>query len=227
MKILHGFIAAIFLMAGPSTARADHHEVFIHDIILLDSSACAVELQIDEDNQDAFVGSDRVEINGTLLAEIGDTEAVTINTGGNVNAGDAILFASSGFVAETGLIADVEFGNGSCSSFIPGSVFTFVIDDPLFGGPNAIIDSVTLPGGFIINVVAFRNSDQDSPQLVSLDSDTVVVANNSGDSVALGAAPVDDSGGCQLAPNSQGHPEMWMIGIGLLAAMLFRKFGRG
>lgn len=227
MKIWLGLIAAIFLIAGSSTARADHHEVFIHDIILLDPSACAVELQIDEDNQNAFEGTDRIETNGTLLAEIGDTEAVTINTGGNVNAGDAILFASSGFVAETGLIADVEFGNGSCSSFIPGTEFTFVIDDPAFGGPNAIIDSVILPGGFITNVVAFRDSENDSPQLVSLDSDTIVVANNSGESVQIGIVPNNDSGGCQLAPHSQDHPVMWLIGASLLAATLLRRLRHG
>ncbi|HKY62288.1 MAG TPA: hypothetical protein VJR29_02625 [bacterium] len=222
MKTPIGLLAALALTAAGSTAQADHHEVFIHDILSLDASSCAVELQIDEDGQDAFIGTDRVEINGTLLAEIGDTEAATINAGGNTNAGDDILFASSGFAADVGLTPDVEFDNGACASFVPGAVFTFVIDDPLFGGPNAVIDSFTLPAGFMANVVAFRDSDTAVPQLIGLDDDTVVVSNNAGNSVVLGTNP-DDGGGCRLVPGSRAHPEAWAIGAALLAGLIWRR----
>ena len=222
MKTLLGLISAIAWIAVASTARADHHEVFIHDIVLLDADTCAVELQIEENNQNGFEGTDRIEINGGLLASIGDTEAATINTGGHTNAGDAILFASNDFVNETGLTADIEFDDSNCSSFIPGSVFTFVIDDPAFGGPNKVIDTFTLPGGFITNVVAFRDSMQASAQLIGLDGDTAVITNNSGAEVVLGVNP-DDNGGCRLAKNSAGHPEGWLIGAGLLSWLLLRK----
>ncbi|HEX5034992.1 MAG TPA: hypothetical protein VFW62_10955, partial [bacterium] len=130
MKTPIGLLAALVLTAAGSTALADHHEVFIHDILSLDADSCAVELQIDEDGQNGFEGTDRIEIDGTLLAEIGDTEAATINAGGNTNAGDDILFASSDFAAEVGLTPDVEFDDAACASFVPGAVFTFVIDDP-------------------------------------------------------------------------------------------------
>lgn len=216
------FTMAFALTAAASMARADHHEVFIHDILTLDASSCAVELQIDADGQDAFEGTDRIEINGSLLAEIGDTEAATINAGGNTNAGDNILFASSGFADEVGLTADVEFDDGNCASFVPGAVFTFVIDDPAFGGPNAVIDSFTLPAGFMANVVAFRDSDTAVPQLIGLDQDTVVVSNNAGNEVVLGTPP-DDDGGCRLTRGSQGHPEAWLIGAALLAGLILRR----
>jgi hypothetical protein len=207
-------------------ARADHHEVFIQDVFLLDQNTCGVELEIDADNQDAFQGTDRIEINGILLAELGDTEAATINTGGNVNAGDNILFASSNFVADTALQADVVFDNADCVSFATGAVFSFVIDDPLFGGPNAVIDSVTLPGGFGFNTAVSRGSDSSSPDLMDLFNETVIVRNNAGQQVTLGVE-VDGDGGCQLSAASAKPKHGWQVlGFGILALGLVRKLAR-
>lgn len=191
MKISLLSLLAFPLLLFPTGARADHHEVFIHQVISLNSSSCAVALEIEAPNQDGFEGVDRIEINGSLLAMLGDTEAADINTGGHVNTGDMILFASNTFSADTHLTADANFADSQCPNFTAGATFDFVIDDPLFGGPNAVIDSLTTPQGFGINIAAVKSSESSAPALVDLVTDNVTVENNTGASVTIG----DTSGG--------------------------------
>ena len=222
MKYLSSLIAAVALVGFSHLAHADHHEVFIHDVMLLDADTCGVELWIEEDGQNGFEGTDRIEINGNLLAEIGDTEAVTIDSGGNTNAGDSILFGSDSFVGTTGLQPDVEFANSSCASFVTGADFSFVIDDPTFGGPDATIDSVVMVSGFVSNTVVFKDAMDSQPGLVNLDSDTVVVANNNNASVTLGTVP--DNGGCAISSGTTSRFGWVLAGFVLFALGFHRMF---
>jgi len=223
MKLLASLMVALSLAGFSWIARADHHAVFIHDVVLLDANTCAVELWIFENGQNAFEGTDRIEINGNLLAEIGDTEAAAINAGGNTNAGDSILFGSDNFVGSTGLQPDVEFSDASCAQFVSGADFSFVIDDPSFGGPDATIDSVILVSGITGNTAVFRDTQDDLPGLVNLADETVVVSNNSGASVTLGTA-TPSNGGCAIASGSSARAGWILAGFVLFAFGYHRMF---
>ena len=58
MKNLAVLAAVSALLAWSPPVRADHHAVFVHGVQKLSSTACAVELWITEDNQDAFEAVD-------------------------------------------------------------------------------------------------------------------------------------------------------------------------
>lgn len=223
MKYLASLIVAVSLAGFSWMARADHHDVFIHDVVLLDANTCAVELWIFENGQNGFEGTDRIEINGNLLAEIGDTEAATINAGGNTNAGDSILFGSDNFVGSTGLQPDVEFGDASCAQFVSGADFSFVTDDPTFGGPDATIDSVVMVSGFTTNTVVFRDTQDDLPGLVNLADETVVVSNNADASVTLGTA-TPNNGGCAISSGTSSRGGWILAGFVLFAVGFHRMF---
>ncbi|HEX5037141.1 MAG TPA: hypothetical protein VFX30_08275 [bacterium] len=199
-KILMTF-TVLAALAASAPARADHHDVFVHGVQKLSADACAVELWIDEDNQDAFEAVDRVTVDGVLLASIGDTFAAAINDpSANNDTDDAILFASSSFETATGLTADVPFPDASCAAFDAGSEFSFVLDDVEFGGPNTVIDTLTASSSFGgSNTAMAKASETASPTFIDLDTDTVAVANNSGDTATLGpSGGGSSSGGCSL-----------------------------
>src|SRR5262245_41440464 len=100
MKRMTLSLMAAFLLAS-SYALADHHEVFISSVVDLKPEVCAVELEIAATGQNGFEGVDRIAVNGTTLASLGDSVAGLINGGGHTNTGDHILFASSSFQMET------------------------------------------------------------------------------------------------------------------------------
>jgi len=215
MKFFSLSVLALVLLILPLAAQADHHEVIIHQVARLGTDSCAVELEIEAANQNGFEGVDRIELNGTTIASIGDAEAAAINSGGHVNAGDMILFASDSFEGNTGLAADVLFGDSNCASFSAGDVFTFVIDDPLFGGPNAVIDTLIAPSGFGNNSVAVKATETSTPQLVDLLNDTVVISNNAGADLTLGQSG-NSGGGCRLsAGNDVPFRGLSLFGLGL------------
>ena len=224
MKVWLSALSVLVLGAFSLPALADHHEVFIHDVVLVDADTCAVELEISENNQDNFQSVDRIEIDGVLLADLGPVVAEAINIGGNVNAGDSILFASDDFVAETGLQADVTFDDSNCSSFTSGAVFTFVIDDPNFGGPNTVIDSLTLPSGFGVNTAAVRNSGSSSPSLITLNDETVTVTNNLNQNIVLGTdVDVGGDGGCHLGATAGTGFGWLLVAAEVFALSLLRR----
>lgn len=194
-------LAALSLLMAPAVARADHHDVFIHGVQKLSADACAVELWIDAPDQDGFEAVDRVTVDGVLLASIGDTFAAAINdVSANNDTDDAILFASDSFETETGLTADVPFPDTFCASFEAGSAFSFILDDIAFGGPNTVIDTLTASSSFGgSNTAMAKDSESASPTFIDLDTETVVVANNSGSEATLGASGGgSSSGGCSL-----------------------------
>jgi hypothetical protein len=200
-RILLFFVVALSLLMVPAAVRADHHDVFIHGVQKLSADACAVELWIDAPDQDAFEAVDRVTVDGVLLASIGGTFADAINDpSANNDTDDSILFASSSFESETGLTADVPFPDASCDAFDAGSEFSFILDDVDFGGPNTVIDSLTASSSFgAANTAMAKASESATETFVDLDTDTVVVANNSGSTVTLGTSAGGSSGGgCSL-----------------------------
>jgi len=203
MKKLFAMAAVSAFLTLSAPARADHHAVFVHGVQKLSSTACAVELWISEDGQDAFEGVDRVTVEDVLLASLGDAVAADINAGGNTDVNDSILFASNSFQSETGLDADVSFPDAACAGFVANADFSFLLDDPDFGGPETTIDTLTASSSFGgDNTAMVKSSPGANPQFVDLDADFVIVANNAGDEADVGASGggtgSDGSGGCSL-----------------------------
>ncbi len=219
------------LVIFPLSARADHHEVFISQVVRLNAANCAVELEIDAANQNGFEGVDRIQINGTTLASIGDTEAAVIDNGGHVNIGDHILFASNSFQSLSGLNADVGFDDSGCSNFVAGASFTFVIDDPVFGGPNKVIDTLVLPSSFGEDSAAVKASDSSSPTMVNLLTDSVTVSNNAGSTSMIGSSnPNTGGGGCALAGTAPAYGAASLGIFSLLVSLgyaMLRKTAKG
>jgi hypothetical protein len=185
----------------PDLARADHHFVFIHGVQKLSSTACAVELWISADGQDAFEGVDRITVDGVLLASLGDAAAGAINAGGHVDTGDSILFASQAFQDGVTITADVTFPNSACAGFDSDSVFEFLLDDVDFGGPDTVIDTLTAESPFGDNNTALAKASASAdPVVIDLTGDSVSVANNAGAEVTIGEEPAapSSSGGCSL-----------------------------
>ena len=191
---------AILAFGLPVSAFADHHDVFIHGVQKLSSDACAVELWISVDDQDAFEAVDRVTVDGAILASLGGTFAAAINDpSANNDTNDSILFASSSFETATGLTADVPFPDASCIAFDSGSEFSFLLDDVEFGGPNTVIDTLVASSSFGgDNTAMAKSSPSASPTFIVLESETVVVANNSGAEVTLGSS---DGGSDSAGPS--------------------------
>jgi len=211
---------AFILLIFPLSARADHHEVFIHQVVRLNSATCAVELQIEAASQNGFEGVDRIQLDGVTITSIGDTEAAVIDNGGHVNSGDKILFGSNSFEAESGINADVVFDDSNCANFVAGGTFTFVIDDPTFGGPNAVIDTLVAPGGFGENSGAVKSSQGSTPQLVNLLTGDVVVSNNVGSQATIGTSGGNNNGGggCALTEgNSFSEPGCLAFALALVS----------
>jgi hypothetical protein len=225
MKHLARFLLIVFFLSLAGTARADHHLVFVHQVIELSPSSCAVVLEISDDGQDAFEATDRIEINGTELASLGAAGADAINTGGQTGAGDQILFASDSFVAETGVSADSSFADGQCALFVANAVFAFVIDDPDFGGPDTVIDSLTANSIFGFSGTAMtKDSAGGTPQFVDLSATTMEVANNAGDTAELGTpSGGGSSGGCNLAHGPAASSAAAYIILLGIAAYFFSK----
>src|SRR4030095_15599951 len=223
--IIFGLMAALFLF--PVAARADHHEVFIHGVYSLRPGLCAVELQIDANAQIGFEGVDRIVLNGVTLAALSDSVAANINAGGHTNAGDAILFASSAFQADTGLTADVTFDDGKCDNFVANSIFSFVVDDITFRGPNTVIDTLTAAPSFGVNLTAMTKSSMGAAaQFVDLNASTLTVKNNAGNSAVIGnSGGGGGGGGCGIVHGSSPH-QAWLfysLALSLLLSLRLRR----
>src|SRR4030095_16626018 len=157
---------------------------------------------------------DRIELNGVTLASLGDSVALTIDSGGHTNAGDHILFASSAFQSQTGLVPDVTFSDAECANFIADTTFEFVIDDPDFGVPPVIIDTLVTSSQFgADNTAMTKSSETASPQFVDLDLSTLTVSNNVGSDVIIGVSGGGGGdGGCGLVSVENDPPlQGWLV----------------
>jgi len=222
MKRTAFILFTLFITALPLSAWADHHEVFIHGLQKVSSNACALELWINAPSQNGFEGVDRITVNGIVLASIGDAEAAAIDSGGHVNVGDSILFGSSSFQSQTGLAPDVTFADANCAGFSGGMDFSFVIDDPTFGGPDKVIDTLHTDSNFGGNNTAMiKSTPGSSPQFVDLNSDSVIVSNNSGTTITLGST---GGGGCSLrkapSPMPRGNGLIFLVPLALATAAI-------
>jgi hypothetical protein len=226
MKLLSRFLFILLLLSFSRAAWADHHLVFVHEVIRVSSSSCAVELEIEASSQNGFESVDRVEINSTELSPFGAV-ANTIDNGGHVNTGDTILFASDSFVMQNGIQADIAFADGLCALFTSGANFEFIIDDPTFGGPNVTIDELTASSNFGgDNTAMTKSSGGTSPQFVDLTASSVDVTNNAGTKATVGntgggggGMNSGSGGGCTLEKAPSRPQWGYLLALGLVLAV--------
>lgn len=193
----------IYLTPAPSFAE----EVFISAIIKNSDSDCAIELEIDANDQDGFDDNDRIEIDGDELVNFENLVNAGINdSDGNNDDGDRILATSLSFSDNENITGDLIFADENCVDFDDNMTVTYVDAD------DDEIDSIDTDDvdDFGSNDTAIiKSSANDEPDAVDLDQNSVTVRNNNGAEAVVGEGDeADDNEGlgikCSLTPDAKG-----------------------
>lgn len=213
------FSLAASLLFTTTAAHADHHLVFISNIVKIDDADCAVELTISGDDQDAFVATDKITIDDTEVATMESLLEGINAADGNNDTDDTILFGSVSFDESHGINADIAFDDANCEDLDNDAVVAFVND-----GNNTIDDIDTDDfSGFGNNTVISKSSSSASAELVDLDEDTLGLTNNAGESATIGSSGGSTSLGtvsCNLTHATNGNPMPGILVAGGLLLIL-------
>lgn len=175
----------LFMVLLSRPVWADHHLIFISQVIKLSDSSCAVELELSGDNQDGFQDSDLVEFNDEEIFNFSSIKESLNASGGANDAGDHVLATSSSFASENSVTADISFTDSHCANLTSETTVDLFID-----GFNTVdtLNLSTAVSSFVSERAVTKTAANGNATLIDLSTDSVTVTNNGGSTDVIRAS---------------------------------------